>query len=177
MVAGLAAALLAVNAQAALPGAAPTLTERGVGCSAAAAGEVCANLFAGGGPMAPGGPAEVRTAVLTLNGGSASTTVGLYFQGFASRGPASDRICSATDPASKFDFTVTAGGRVLYEGTLADFAATHLSPPTELLIPGRSDRWARGETMPVTLAVKLDRSADNSYMGCASDTEFVWLAE
>lgn len=175
-VSALAVMLLAINAQAGFVGSPPRLVEAGAGCAAGATGEVCANLFANGRAMAPGGPAQVREVALTLNGGGNATEVGLYLQGFVSRGPASDRICSAADPASKFDFEVTVAGRMLYTGSLADFAAAHSAPMTQLPIPARGSGWAPGDTVRVTLAVRLDASADNSYMGCITDTEFVWLA-
>ena len=102
--------------------------------------------------------------------------VGLHLQNFLSRGPASDGTCSAADPGSKLDFEVTVAGRVLYMGSLAGFAATYSGSARQLPIPGRSGGWARGDQVRVTLAVRLDASADNSYMGCTTDTDFVWLA-
>ena len=175
-VSALAVMLLAINAQAAFLGSAPRLTETGAGCTAGPSGEICANLFATGEAMAPGGPAEVSDATHTLTGGSGATEVGLYLQGFASRGAASEPTCSAADPASKFEFDVTVSGKMLYSGNLSYFAAMHSGPLTQLLIPGRSGRWVPGDTVRVTLAVKLDASADNTYMRCTTDTEFVWLA-
>ena len=176
VVSALAMMLLAINAQATFLGSAPSLTETGAGCASLPSGEVCANLFANGDAMAPGGPAEVRAVALTLTGGGNHTEVGLHLQNFLSRGPASDDTCSAADPGSKFDFEVTVAGRVLYTGSLAGFAATYSGSARQLPIPGRSGGWARGDQVRVTLAVRLDASADNSYMGCTTDTDFVWLA-
>jgi hypothetical protein len=180
VVAGLAAAVVAVNAQAAFSGGVPTLTQSGSGCTTVAGGQTCGDLFAGAGRLAPGGPAEVRQAVLTFNGSSSSRSAGLYLEHFASRGAGSAPVCTAADPASKFDFTVSAEGQTLYQGTLAGFAATHVDPASRLALPGgsgRLDRWAPGDTVAVTLSVSLDRSADNSYMGCSTDTQFTWFAE
>ncbi|HVD02241.1 MAG TPA: hypothetical protein VNG93_14050 [Candidatus Dormibacteraeota bacterium] len=180
VVAGLAAAVIAVNAQAAFTAGVPTLTQTGPGCTAVRGGQTCGDLFAGAGVMAPGGPAEVRQAVLTYNGSAPSTATGLYLEHFASRGAASAPVCTAADPASKFDFTVSADGQVLYQGNLASFAAAHSDPSTRLSLPGgsgRLDHWAPGDTVAVTLAVSLDRSADNAYMGCSTDTQFTWFAE
>jgi hypothetical protein len=180
VVAGLAAAVIAVNAQAAFSGGVPTLTQSGAACSAVKGGQTCGDLFAGAGVLAPGGPAEVRQAVLTFNGTGPSRAAGLYLEHFASRGAASDPVCTAADPASKFDFTVSANGQVLYQGTLSAFAATHLDPSSRLSLPGRTgqpDRWTPGDTVAVDLSVSLDRSADNSYMGCTADTQFTWFAE
>ena len=175
-VAALSATVLGINAQAAFMVSAPTLTEQGDRCGTHQSDGTCAISFSGGSPMAPGGPAEVRATVLSLNGGGIKTVVGLYFQGFASRGPASDRSCSAADPAAKFDLSVSVNGHVLYQGTLADFAATHFSPHSQLPVPGPSGHWAPGQTVQVRMGVKLDQSADNSHVGCVTDTDIVWLA-
>jgi len=178
--AGLAAAVIAVNAQAGFSGSVPTLTQVGPGCSAVSGGQSCGDLFAGAGRLASGVPAEVSQSMLTFNGTVSSRAAGLYVDRFASRGAGSDAVCTAADPASKFDFTVTANGRVLYQGTLAGFAASHADPSSRLSLPGASgqlDRWAPGDTVAVDLSVSLDRSADNSYMGCTTDTQFTWFAE
>lgn len=180
IVAGLAAAVVAVSAHASFSGGAPTLTQGGPGCTPIAGGQTCGNLFAGGGPLAPGGPAESSRVVLTYSGSSESRATGLYLERFASRGAGSGATCTAADPASKFDLTVSAGGQTLYQGTLAAFAAAHLDPALRLALPGRSghlDRWAPGDTVPVTLSVSLEGSADDSYMGCSTDSQFTWFAE
>jgi hypothetical protein len=180
IVAGLAAAAIAVNAQAAFAGTAPSLTESGPGCITSSAGQVCGDLFAGSAPLAPGGPAAIRQAILTFTGSHASSSAGLFLGGFTSRGAASNPLCTASDPGSKFDFTVAAGGKVLYRGTLTGFAAAHSDPATRLQLPGAAglaDRWAPGDTVTVELAMTLDQSADNSFMGCTTDAVFTWFAE
>ncbi|HVC78141.1 MAG TPA: hypothetical protein VND96_16645 [Candidatus Micrarchaeaceae archaeon] len=176
----LAAATLAVNAQAGFISTRPSLTQTGPRCATTTTGQVCDALFGGGQPMAPGGPAVSRQVTLTFKGSQSSTAAGLYFKNFSSRSNSSDPICTAADPASKFNFTVSAEGQVLYQGTLADFAASHSDPASRLALPGHSgsaDRWAPGDSVTITLAVKLDRSADNQYMGCSTNADFVWFAE
>jgi len=180
VIAGVAAATMTVNAEAAFAGAPAGLRESGSGCQAVTGGQACSDLFAGRAPLAPGGPAVVRQVTLTFTGTTGSRSAGLYTGAFSSRGAASDPVCTAIDPASKFDFTVSAGGRDLYRGTLAGFAAAHHDPSTRLALPGGSgvlDRWAPGDTVTVGLAVGLDRSADDSDMGCTTDTQFTWFAE
>lgn len=176
----LAAATLAINAQAGFVGTRPSLTQSRPGCTTTATGQACVALFGADQTLAPGGPAVSRQLDLTFNGSKSSTAAGLYFNNFSSRGSASDPICTAPDPASKFDFTVSAEGQVLYRGTLAGFAASHHDPASRLALPGRSgsaDHWAPGDSVTITLAVELDRSADNQYMGCTTGTDFVWFAE
>jgi len=138
------------------------------------------DLFAGASALAPGGAALISDAIVTFTGQRASRAAGLYFSSFASRGRASQPTCTAADPAAKFDFTVSEDDALLYQGTLADFAAAHRDPASRLPLAGRGgvfDRWAPGDTMTVSLAVALDRSADNSLMGCTTDTRFAWFAE
>ena len=169
IIAGLAAAIIAVNAQAAFAGAAPTLSASGG-----------ADLFAGAGILAPGGPAVVRQAVVTFTGSAPSRAAGLYLANFQSRAATSAPACTAGDPGAKFDFTVSERGRLLYAGTLAGFASTHFDPATRLALPGRGglvNRWAPGDRVTVDLAVSLDGSADDSDMGCTSAAQFDWFAE
>jgi hypothetical protein len=180
VIAGVAAATMGVNAEAAFAGAPAGLQESGSRCHAVTGGQLCSDLFGGQGPLAPGGPAVMRQVALTFTGTTGSRSAGLYVGGYSSRGASSDPVCTASDPASKFDFTVSAGGRELYRGTLAGFAAGHHDPSTRLALPGDSgvlDRWAPGDTVTVDLAVSLDRSADDSDMGCTTDTQFTWFAE
>jgi len=178
--AAIGAAILAGTAHAGFVSSPATLTQSGPGCSQSASSQVCGNLFAAAGPMAPGGPALSRTVTLTYSGSAASTEAGLYLQGFQSRTAGSAATCTAADPASRLDLTVSEGGQTLYQGTLSDFAAEHSDPAGRLALTGaagRPDTFNPGDRVNVTLAIGLDRSAGNEYMGCSSTTNFVWIAE
>ena len=175
IVAGLAAAVIAVNANAGFTSGAPMLTATGEGCSA----QACSDLFAGAGPLAPGVPV-VRQVRLTYSGPAPSREAGLFFSGYVSRSGGSSRACTAVDPGAQFDFTVSQGAAVLYRGTLAGFAAAHHDAATRLALAGpagTADRWSPGDSTTLTMAVALDRSAGNSLMGCTVDTQFSWFAE
>ena len=178
--AAIGAAILAGTAHAGFVTAPPSLTQSGPGCSQSASSQVCGNLFTAAGPMVPGGPALSRTVTLAYSGSAASTEAGLYLQGFQSRTADSAATCSAADPASKLDLTISEGGSTLYQGSLSDFAAAHSDPAGRFALAGatgRPDTFNPGDRVDVSLAIGLDRSAGNEFMGCLSTTDFVWFAE
>lgn len=178
--AAIGAAILAGTVHAGFVTTPATLTQSGPGCSQSASSQVCGDLFPAAGPMTPGGPALSRTVTLTYSGSAASTEAGLYLQGFQSRTAASALTCTAADPASKLDLTISQGGRTLYQGSLSDFAAAHSDPADRFALAGtsgRPDSWNPGDKVDASLAVGLDQSAGNEYMGCTSTTDFIWFAE
>lgn len=178
--AAVAAALLAHGAIAQAHAAAPIgLTDVTPGaaasaqCAAPARDSVCAPLFDGTASLFPGGPAQVRQVRITYTGDRPAHAVGLYVTGFQSRAAGSLGYCTAPDPASMLDVTVSEAGRPVYEGTLSALAAAHGSSPDLVALPGR---WA-GEGHTYTISARLDPAAGNPYMGCTSTADFVWFAE
>jgi len=137
-------------------------------CTAPSRQAACATLFDGRQLLFPGGPAAERSVAVAWNGSRPAAALGLYVDNFSSRNSRSQAGCTAPDPASRLDLTVTQDGRAIYEGTLSDFAQNHGSATTALR--------ARGESGRFTIAVSLDSAADNSYMGCVSTADLVWIA-
>jgi len=129
----------------------------------------CATLFDGSEVLFPGGPAAVRSVTVTWHGGGRPASVlGLFVDNFSSHNARSQPACTAPDPASRLDLSISQDGRLLYLGTLAGFASEHGTAPGALQAQGDSGRF--------TIAVALDRMADNSYMGCVSTGDLVWTA-
>jgi hypothetical protein len=151
-------------------------------CTAPAANAVCASLFHGGAPLYPGGPAQTASVTIGYHAGTATSAFGVYLPIFASRASASAPMCSAADPASKLDLLITQGAHTVYQGTLADFALAHHDPASMLHLAGGHDgsgaidRWANGDQSNFTIAVTLDSTAGNPYMGCVSSADIAWLA-
>lgn len=122
----------------------------------------CAPLFDGAEILFPGGPAVTRSVTVTWHGnGRPASAFGLYGDHLVTH-------CAGVNPAAKLDLTVSQDGVLLYSGTLAGFAAEHGSAPDALP--------ARGDSGRFTIAVALDGSADNRYMGCSSTADLVWIA-
>ena len=127
----------------------------------------CAPLFDGAETLFPGGPAVERSVTVTWHGGRASEFA-LYVDHFTSHDARSQPRCAAEDPAGKLDLRVDQDGVLLYQGTLGDFQRAHGTASDGLRLRGDSGRF--------TIAVALDRSADNAYMGCVSSADLVWIA-
>jgi hypothetical protein len=128
----------------------------------------CATLFDGSASLFPGGPAIERSLTVTWHGnGHAASAFGLYVGNFTSHNGRS-AACAAADPAARLDLSVSQDGTLLYTGTLSEFARDHGSAPNALLAHGDSGRFS--------IAVSLDRAADNTYMGCVSTADLVWTA-
>jgi hypothetical protein len=136
-------------------------------CTAPTRLAACARLFDGSGVLFPGGPAVERSVTVTYHGGHASG-FGLYLDQFTSRDGRSQPGCTTADPADKLDLAVSQDGRLLYQGTLSDFHREHGTAPDALPLHGDSGRF--------TISVAMERSADNTYMGCVSTTDLVWIA-
>jgi hypothetical protein len=175
------AAPLAVAALALLHGSFPDglASEGGIGlsnvsgqpgdCVAPTRQAACATLFDGSARLFPGGPAIERSVTVTWHGnGHAASAFNLYLGNFASHDARSQPGCTAPDPAARLDLSVSQDGTLLYEGTLAGFARDHGSALTALPVNGDGGRFS--------IAVALDRAADNSYMGCVSTADLVWTA-
>jgi hypothetical protein len=128
----------------------------------------CATLFGGSATIFPGGPAVERSATVTWHGGSHPSSFGLYLDRFSGRDARSQPGCTAADPADKLDLAVSQDGVLLYQGTLSSFNRDHGTAPDALKLRGDSGRF--------TISVALERSADNSYMGCVSAADLVWIA-
>ncbi len=167
------AAPLALAVVALLHGAFPDglASEGGVGltdvsggpgdCAAPVRQAACATLFDGSEVLFPGGPAVERSLTVAWHGGGPAASLGLYANRLSTR-------CAAVNPAEKLDLTVRQDGSLLYQGTLAGFAQEHGDAPNALVAHGDSGRF--------TIAVALDRLADNRYMGCSSTADLVWIA-
>ena len=67
--------------------------------------------------------------------------------------------------------SVVRDGSSVFEGSLSSLA-THADSASMASI----GRLAAGGVANLTVTVKLDRAADNSYMGCVSKADFVWFA-
>lgn len=175
-VAALAVAAIAAgsSAQASFHPGAVSLTATAAGCSPAATGSECSRLFDGGQVLFPGSAPITRSITVSYAGDRSSTEAGLYLTHFTSRATRSGAGCTAADPGSMLTLTVSLGGTVLYEGTLSAFAATHADPTTLVTING--GRLNPGQAVTLTMSIAMNRAADNSYMGCASDTNFAWYA-
>ena len=143
------------------------VTGQGGDCTAPTRLAACAPLFDGTGVLFPGGPAVERSVTVTYHGGHASA-FGLYLDQFTSREARSQPGCTTADPADKLDLAITQDGRLLYQGTLSSFHREHGTAPDALPLHGDSGRF--------TISVAMERSADNSYMGCVSTTDLVWIA-
>jgi hypothetical protein len=122
----------------------------------------CATLFDGSTALFPGGPAIERSTTVTWHGnGHPASAFGLYVDNVGTR-------CAAADPAEKLDLTITQDGRLLYQGTLRQLTASHGAASDALPVHGDRGRFR--------IAVALDPSADNRYMGCVSTADLVWIA-
>jgi hypothetical protein len=165
---------LATGAHNLIDNSTPTLTEVGAHCKPTSAGVVCDSLFDGSQPLYPGAPPITRTVTLTYQGSQKAGVGGLYIGSFVSRSATSAPLCTAADPAAGFELSVAADGQSLYQGSLSDFAAAHSDASN--LLPLRSS-WRSGESVAVTLAVTMPRSAGNEFMGCVSAADFIWTAE
>ena len=138
-------------------------------CAAPVRNAACATLFDGSDILFPGGPAAQRTVTVTWHGGGRPASfLGLFVGNFSSRSASSRPGCTAPDPASRLDLSISQDSRPLYLGTLSAFARDHGSAPSALPAAGDSGRF--------TIAVALDANADNSYMGCVSSADLVWTA-
>ena len=119
-------------------------------------------MFDGRQPLYPGGPAVERSVTVTWHGnGHPASAFGLYANHLTSS-------CPTANPADKLDLTISQDADQLYAGTLADFGVRHGTAADALPAHGGSGLF--------TIAVALDSSADNRYMGCSSTTDLVWIA-
>lgn len=137
-------------------------------CTVPARLTACATLFDGSATIFPGGPAVERSVTVTWHGSTRPSSFGLHLDHFSSRDARSQPGCTAADPAAKLDLAVSQDGVLLYAGTLSGFHREHGAAPDALPLRGDSGRF--------TISVAMDRSADNSYMGCVSTTDLVWIA-
>ena len=140
-------------------------------CSAPTAHATCAPLFDGHQQLYPG-RGESRSVQVAYHGRRAAE-VGLYVDNFTAKAAGSLGFCQAVDPASMLDVEITRSGQPVYSGTLSDLAARH-GAAIEMIDLGR---WDGGRSASFTFTVTLDQAADNSYMGCTSTADFVWIAE
>lgn len=125
----------------------------------------------GASPLYPGGPASTATVRLRYQGGQAAIVSLVARQrDFAARIPS--HLCSASDPEQKFLVALATDGGFSYVTQLSDFE----SDGVVVLGQAKAGAWSPGESHLVRLAISLDRSADNSYMGCTADVAFAWSA-
>jgi len=170
-VAAIATAALATTASAGLNPGGGALVQHGAQCSSAGLTQVCSGLFDGGQALYPGGPAEAASLTLDYRGTKPAAQASLFLQHFVSHAPGSDSACTAADPAAMLLVSVVRDGSSVFEGSLSSLA-THADSASMASI----GRLAAGGVANLTVTVKLDRAADNSYMGCVSKADFVWFA-
>lgn len=135
---------------------------------------VSGSLFDGSQVLYPGSPAQSRMTTLTFSGGATAGVVGLFAQNYQPHGPAGLARCTATNPGTGYDMTVSSDGTSVYQGTLASFAAGHAGSQDLLALPGT---WKSGSSHVVTISVSMPKTDGNEYMGCSPTTDFVWFAE
>jgi hypothetical protein len=135
---------------------------------------VSGSLFDGSQVLYPGSPAQSRMTTLTFSGGATAGVVGLFAQNYQPHGPAALALCTATNPGTGYDMTVSSDGAAVYRGTLADFAAGHSGGQDVLALPGT---WKSGSSHTVTISVSMPKTDGNEFMGCSPTTDFVWFAE
>jgi hypothetical protein len=135
---------------------------------------VSGSLFDGSQVLYPGSPAESRMTTLTFTGSATAGVVGLFAQNYQPHGSAARALCTATDPGKGYDLTVSSEGTTVYQGTLADFAASHSGGQDVLALPGS---WKSGSSHAVTISVSMPKTDGNEFMGCSPTTDFVWFAE
>lgn len=135
----------------------------------------------------PGAPDKVNAVTLTYHSPQPARMVGLYAANFVARDAASNRHCTASDPAVKINLQILQGTEIVYPasgvgyGTLAQFAKDY--GPGKAWLPLRSLRsfglgtWLTNDSTRLTFRANLDRSADNTYQGCISRSDFVWVAQ
>jgi len=162
---------LATTASAGLNPSGGALVQHGAQCSSAGLTQVCSGLFDGGQALYPGGPSETASLTLDYRGSKPAAQAGLFLEHFVSRAPGSDSACTAADPAAMLLVSVVRDGSSVFEGSLSSLA-THADSASMASI----GRLAAGGVANLTVTVKLDRAADNSYMGCVSKADFVWFA-
>jgi hypothetical protein len=170
-VAAIATAALASTASAGLNPGGGALGQRGAQCSSAGLTQVCSGLFDGEQALYPGGPSQSASLTLDYQGTRPAAHAGLFLRHFVSRATGSDAACTAADPASMLRLTVVRDGSAVFDGSLSALAA-HADSAGMASI----GRLAAGGTAHLTVTVSMDRAADNSYMGCLSKADFVWLA-
>lgn len=123
-------------------------------------------------PLYPGGPAATEDLLVRYSGPVAAL-VRLQVADFDAARYSAQPACRAQNPDSQFRLAVSTSKAQVYQEVLAEI-------PTEgVPIPGRQagGYWAPGEEHPVSLAVSLARSADNSFMNCRVRAKFTWTAE
>lgn len=151
-------------------------------CSQPVHDGACATLFKGSEVMWPGKPPEQATVGIKYTG-SATHVFGVYFSKFASRSTLSGAYCTTADPADKMNLVIAQAGRIVYQGTLSQFAAAHHDPSSVLVLNGGRDgagqpgRWASGDASSFQISVGLDRSADNPYMSCVTTADIAWIGQ
>ncbi len=128
----------------------------------------CARLFDGSQPLSPGGPANAMRVRISYQGGKPAAALGVYVANFTARTPGSAAICTAPDPTDKLNVRLAQGSTVVYDGTLSELAREHAGPAGSLQL--------RPQSSTFTIAVSLDPTAGNSYMGCVSTADLVWIA-
>jgi hypothetical protein len=167
----IATAALATTASAGSTPGGGALVQHGAQCSSTGLTQVCSGLFDGGQALYPGGPAETASLTLNYQGSKPAAQAGLFLQHFVSHAPGSDAACTAADPAAMLRVSVVRDGASVFEGSLSSLAAHSDSAGMASI-----GRLAAGGFANLTVTVKMDRAADNSYMGCVSKADFVWFA-
>jgi hypothetical protein len=170
------AALYSVQSDAvAIVTARPNLT---VGDGSCSRGRMpCEIRFTGNHDLYPGGLAARSAVELAYVSHNQAANVQLYVSSFDERSLASTPLCTAYRPAALFDVAIESEKRLLYTGSLDALAQLASTPAEGLSVPAPRghQRWLPGDREQVLLSIGLNRSADNSYMGCSVQVAFGWL--
>ena len=161
----------------------------GINCTTATTNGTCATLFSSSTTgFQPGGADSSNTVTITYTGSITTASFGLHAANYTSESGGSAASCTAADPASKLNLQIKQGSTIVYPtsgsgyGSLSSFATTFSSNAALLHLDGGSngagtlDQWATSDSSVFTININLDTSADNTYQGCQSQTDFVWYA-
>jgi hypothetical protein len=124
----------------------------------------------GAGDLAPGETRLVH-AEIVYRGVRPARSVGVFAANLSDPALGTSPLCRSSDLSDRLELEITtAAGSLLYRGSVAELARSHGDPSTSVRLAGPIGvgRWK------VRFAVRLDPTADNSYMGCRASVDINW---
>jgi hypothetical protein len=109
-------------------------------------------------------PGVLQTKKLKVSYNGSGGRLAIRLGRYSAKAADSSPLCRAADPADKIDLRIEQDGRLVFDGTLSEFAG----------VAGAELSTSRDSV--VTFTYGLDGSAGNAYMGCRSAADLVWEA-
>jgi hypothetical protein len=152
----------------------------GSDCGSGTYGGTCATLF-NLANLKPGATASNNTVTITYTGSIPTTSFGVHAATHVAKDAASGAGCQATTPSDKINLVLKQGASIIFSGTVAGFATAHpVSTPLSLSGGtngnGSAGVWSNTNSSVFTIEIGLDGSAGNTYQGCVSKIDLVWIA-